>query len=81
MKMSFKPEERLIIDQLERYLAGHVLEWRLAFSTPYDFIQLIMARLSEEAPKADIDGIISAATSLCQLFFLCTSSFITHFSL
>lgn len=71
MKVSSGPLFCRSVDQLERYMMNMVLEWRLAYATPYDFITLIMSSLAKETANYDSAAILSAATALSQLFFLC----------
>jgi hypothetical protein len=63
---------------LEEFILQNVLGWRAAFSTPYDFIELYIQEIEN---KTNLDSIkkmmiITKATQICELIFLCKISHI-----
>ena len=74
------PKTRASIVELEEFLLFRVLSWKLAYSTPFDFIQLITEKMKEEGTIGQeiADCVRTKAACLSDLLFLCTSPIHSH---
>ncbi len=59
----------------ERYLLTKVLGWKLAYSAPHDFLQLLKPWLvrTGRIPGPEADGVLERAKNLVHLLLLCMS--------
>ena len=54
--------------KLERFLLEFVFNWKLNYSTPYDFIQVIVNHLYEASIR---EQLIEKAEQIAELLLLC----------
>jgi hypothetical protein len=59
--------------EMEMYLLGFILNWRLIYNTPFDFIQSLANKMSEENGefKNNADGIAKKAIQISELLLIC----------
>ncbi len=67
--MAYTPED----NELEQYLLGLVLKWKLAYSTPFDFIQVVIQdiKMAEPTFGRSADIISSKAVQITELLLIC----------
>lgn len=58
---------------LENYLVNVVLKWKLAYFTPFDYLQAIAQRavLQNPLPALNLTAIVAKAVHIIELLLLC----------
>lgn len=73
MKALAPPPFSETVDQVEINLLSQVLCWKLSYTTPYDFIPLILQKISINiaVTQETLNGLASKADKLCEFLYLC----------
>lgn len=62
--ISYTPE----IIELEKYLLNFILKWKLVYTTPFDYIQVLV---NHSYSKKQANLILSKAIRISELFIIC----------
>lgn len=60
--------------ELERYFLNFVLQWKLVYTTPYDYIEAFALIIRKENAVVDkwIEGVKDKAVQIADLLLMCT---------
>jgi len=67
---------------MEQYLLETLLDWKVSYTTPYDFIQVILQDISANASEISAfkEVIASKAQQICELLLICIFNVVHDFN-